>query len=134
MSARLGNGVNIRKDKPKGTMVVRRIINLTNVDLTFYDQFGSLVTLHPEHLKLQHNGKLPIIGNSTFIAVDESVDKELLSKIEADDDYKDKLVSPHPIGKVYGNKEGYHLIATGHSGRTFFVTTSNNHKSPTRFI
>lgn len=130
----LKNGVKIHKDKPKGTMVVRRIINLTNVDLTFYDQFGSLVTLHPEHLKLQHNGKLPIIGNSTFIAVNESVDEELLSKIEADDEYKDRIVIPQPIGKIYGGKEGYHLIATGHSGRTFFVTTSNNSKLPPRFI
>ena len=130
MVACLKNGVKIHKDKPKGTMVVRRIINLTNVDLTFYDQFGSLVTLHPEHLKLQHNGKLPIIGNDTFIAVDKSVDEELLSKIETDDNYRNRIVIPQPIGKVHGNKEGYHLIATGRSGR-FFVTTSNN---PPRFI
>ncbi|MBQ3292718.1 hypothetical protein IJG93_00195 [Candidatus Saccharibacteria bacterium] len=128
MSARLGDGINIRKDRPKGTMIVKRIINLTNIDLTFYDQFGSLITLHPEQLKLQHGGKLPIIGDSTYIAVDESVDKELLSKIEADDDYKSRMVTPHSIGKIRDNKEGYHFIATGRSGRKFFVITSSGAK------
>ena len=124
MVACLRSGVKIH-----GTRVVGRIINLTDIDLTFYDQFGNLVTLHPEQLKLQHDGKLPIIGNNTFIAIDESVDEELLSKIKADDDYKDRVVIPQPIGKIHGHKEGYHLIATGRSGR-FFVTTSNN---PPRF-
>ena len=134
MSARLKSGIKIHKDRPKGTMVVRRIVNLTNIVLNFYDQFGHLVTLPPEELKLQHDGKLPIVGDGTFFAVDESVDEALLTKLQSDDSCKYRLATPRSIGKIHDGKEGYHLIATGQFGRQFFVITSGNPKLPIRPI
>ena len=129
LSAHFKGGFRIHRDRPKGLLIVRRIINLTDHDLTFYNQFGEIVTLRPEKLKL-HNGRLPIIGDGTYIVVDDSVDKNIMKMIKEDKYYARALVTPHSIGRLKGGIEGYHLVTTGPTGRSFFVTTANEQQIP----
>ena len=114
---------------PKGTLVVKRIINLTNAVLVIYDHAGNIVTLHPEKIRLRH-GELPIIGDNTFIVVDDSTDEKLVEALKKSHYYKDRLATPRPMGKIRGNYEGHDIIALRRSERTFFVTLSSNPRIP----
>ncbi|MBR3252840.1 hypothetical protein IKF84_02100 [Candidatus Saccharibacteria bacterium] len=113
------------KESPKGTLIVKEIRNLTNTPLAVYDQSGRVVILRPEELKMR-NGKLPFIGDTTYVVVDETVDEELLNKLRNDNDYRKKLAIPRPIGKIRDGQEGYHLLSTGPFGGLFFVVMSSN--------
>lgn len=109
----------------KGTLLAKRIVNLTKNNLTIYDYFGELTTLYPEKLELYH-GELPMIGTGTFVAVDESVDSELLNKFNENRSYKDRLIVPQPIGKLGKGRDGYRLIMTDCYDRSFVVTINKN--------
>ena len=109
----------------RGTLVAKKIINLTKNNLTIYDYFGDLVTLFPDKLELYH-GELPMIKSGTFVAVDESVDSELLKKLNESRIYKDRLIVPHPIGKLRNGRDGYRLIMTNCCNRSFVVTIDEN--------
>ena len=115
---------------PKGTLVVKRIINLTNTVLVIYDRAGNLVTLHPEKIRPLRHGELPIIGDNTFIVVDGSTDEKLVEALKKSYYYKDRLATPRPKGKIRGNYEGHDIIALRRSERTFFVTLSSNPRIP----
>ena len=118
--------IGVRYPKKAGTLIVRRIINLTSTELLVYDRTGDLVDLPPEDLHLRKNSALPIIGDSTFIIVDDSTDKAILKMLEQDREYQRKLAMPHPIGEAKDGRQVYRLMSTGYLGRPFFVTPATS--------
>ena len=81
------NYICLGKVKGKSTLTARRIVNLTGVTLSVYDNIGDVVDLPPEKLKFDRSGKLPLLPDNVFYIIDRTVDQGLTNLLK--DSYRD---------------------------------------------
>ena len=111
------NYICLGKVKGKSTLTARRIVNLTGVTLSVYDNIGDVVDLPPEKLKFDRSGKLPLLPDNVFYIIDRTVDQGLTNLLK-DSEYKNAIVIPVMTGTGRNGEKICRLVATN---RHFFV-------------
>ncbi|MBR0467997.1 hypothetical protein IJJ53_03825 [Candidatus Saccharibacteria bacterium] len=92
-----------RSMEDRGTLVVRKIINLTDENIWVYNTLGSLVELKSEGARKEEFLKAPLKG--TYYAVNE----EVAESFKDTKGIEEKLIIPIYVGEGRTNERIYHF-------------------------